>query len=123
MAADNFGRLRRAWTEAVFLWRRMAKELSDPFAQEAGVEEYLDELIEVSHESEHAVEEKFYERTVALTSPFRAPSYAPPHRRAQDVARTRSRSSSRTSFDGTRSRVRRVRCTSIWTRCPSTVSC
>jgi len=49
VAANNFGRLRRAWPEAVFLSRRTAKELSVPIAQEAGMEEYLDELIEASH--------------------------------------------------------------------------
>ena len=48
MPSNNFGNFRRAWTEAVFLSRRMAKELSVPFAEEAGMEEYLDELIEVS---------------------------------------------------------------------------
>jgi len=48
VASNNFGHFRRAWTEAVFLSRRMAKELSVPFAEEAGMEEYLDELIEVS---------------------------------------------------------------------------
>jgi len=57
--SNNFGRLRRAWPEAVLLSRRMAQELSVPFAQEAGMEEYLDELIEISHEAEHAAEEKF----------------------------------------------------------------
>jgi len=31
VAANNFGRLRRAWQEAAFLSRRMAKELSVPF--------------------------------------------------------------------------------------------
>jgi len=91
VAASNFGRLRRAWPGAVFLSRRTDTELSVPFAQEAGMEEYLDELIEASHEAEHAVEEKFDARTLALTSPFRAPSYAPAHRRAQDEARISSR--------------------------------
>ena len=91
IAANNFGRLRRAWPEAVFLSRRTATESSVPFAQGAGMEEYLDELIEVVHEAEHAVEEKFDARTLALTSPFRAPSYAPAHRRAQDAARVSSR--------------------------------
>jgi len=91
VAANNFGRLRRAWPEAVFLSRRTASEFSVPFAQEAGMEEYLDELIEVSQEVEHAVEEKFDARTVALTSPFRARSYAPAHRCAQDAARISSR--------------------------------
>jgi len=62
-----------------------------PFAQEAGMEEYLDELIEAAHEAEHAVEEKFDARTLAVTSPFRAPSYAPAHRRAQDASRISSR--------------------------------
>jgi len=91
VAANNFGRLRRAWPEAVFLSRRTATELSVPFSQEAGMEEYLDEPIEASHEAEHAAEEKFDARTLALTSPFRAPSYAPAHRRAQDAARIASR--------------------------------
>jgi len=91
VAANNFGRLRRVWPEAVFLWRCTAKELSVPFSQEAGMEEYLDELLEVSQEAEHAVEEKFDACTVALNSPFRAPSYAPAHRRAQDAARISSR--------------------------------
>jgi len=91
VAAKNFGRLRRAWPEAVFLSRRMAQELSVPFSQEAGTEEYLDELVEVSHEAEHAVEDMFYARTVALTSPFRAPSFVPAHRPAQDAARISSR--------------------------------
>jgi len=91
VAANNLGRLRRAWPDAVFLSRRMAKELSVPFAQEAGMEEYLDELIEVSQEAEHAVEDKFDGRTVALTSPFRAPIYDPAHRRAQDAAVISSR--------------------------------
>jgi len=91
VAANNFGRLRRAWPEAVFLSRRTATELSVPFAQEAGMEEYLDELIKAAREAEHAVEEKFDARTLALTSPFRAPSYAPAHRRAQDAARITSR--------------------------------
>ena len=91
VAANNFGRLRRAWPEAVFLSRRTATELSVTFAQEAGMEEYLDELIEASHEAEHAVEEKLDSRTLALTSPFRAPSYVPAHRRAQDAARISSR--------------------------------
>jgi len=66
VAANNFGRLRRARPEAVFLSRRTATELSVPFAQEAGMEEYLDALIEASHEAEHAVEEKFDARTLAL---------------------------------------------------------
>ena len=91
MAANNFGRLRQAWPEAVFFSRGLAKELSASFAQEAGMEEYLDELIEVSQEAEHAVEEIFDARTVALASPFRAPMYAPAHRRAQDTARISSR--------------------------------
>ena len=91
VAANNFGRLRRAWPEAVFLSRRTAAELSVPFAQEAGMEVYLYELIEASHEAEHAVEETFDARTSALTSLFRAPSYAPAHRCAQDAARLSSR--------------------------------
>jgi len=91
VAANNFGRLRRAWPEAVFLSHRTAKELSVLFSQEAGMEEYLDELIEASNEAEHAVEENVDARTVTLTSPFRAPSYAPAHRRAQDAARISSR--------------------------------
>jgi len=90
VAANNFGRLRRAWPEAVFLSRRTARELSVPFAQEAGMEDYLEELIEAAREAEHAVEETFDARTLALTSPFRAPSYAPAHRRAQDAARITS---------------------------------
>jgi len=49
VAASNFGRLRPAWPAAVFLSRRTASELSMPFAQEAGMEENLDEIIEVSH--------------------------------------------------------------------------
>jgi len=91
VAANNFGRLRRAWPEAVFLSRRAATELSVPFAQEAGMEDYVEELIEADREAEHAVEEKFDARTLALTSPFRAPSYASAHRRAQDAARITSR--------------------------------
>jgi len=91
VAANNFGRLRRAWPEAVFLSRRTATELSVPFAQEAGMEDYLEELVEAAREAEHAVEEKFDARTLALNSPFRAPSYAPAHRRAQDAARITSR--------------------------------
>ena len=91
VAANNFGRLRRAWPEAVFLSRRMAIELSVPFAQEAGMEDYLEELIEVAREAEHTVEEKLAARTLALTSPFRAPSYASAHRRAQHAARITSR--------------------------------
>jgi len=91
VAANNFGPLRRAWPEAVFLSRRTAAELSAPFAQEAGMEDYLDGLIEAAREAEHAVEEKFDAPTLALTSPFRAPIYAPAHRRAQDAARITSR--------------------------------
>jgi len=91
VVANNFARSRRAWPEAVFLSRRMAKELSVLFAQEAGMEEHLDENFEVSHEAEHVVEASFDARTLALTSPFRAPSNAPAHRRAQDAARISSR--------------------------------
>jgi len=91
VAANNFGRLRRAWPEAVFLSRRTATELSVPFSQEAGMEKYLDELIEAAHEAEQAVEEPIQAGTLALTSPFRAPSYAPAHRRAYDAARIWSR--------------------------------
>jgi len=91
VAANKFGRLSRAWPEPVLLSRRMAQESSVPFAQEASSEEYLDKLIEVSHEAEHAMEEKFDESTVVLTSPFRAPSSASAHRRAQDAARSSSR--------------------------------
>jgi len=91
VSANNFGSLRRAWPEAVFLSRRTAKELSVPVAQEAGMEEYLDELIEAAQEAEHAVEERFDAHTLALTSPFRAPGYAPAHRRAQDAARITGR--------------------------------
>jgi len=91
VAANNFGRLRRAWPEAVFLSRRTATELSVPFAQEACMEQYLDELIEAAREAEYAVEEKFYARTLALHFPFRALSYAPAHRRTQDAARIKSR--------------------------------
>jgi len=90
-AANNFGRLRRAWPEAVFLSRRTATEFSVPFSQEAGMEENLDELIEAAHEAENAVEETFDARTLALTSPFRAPSSARAHRRAQYTARISSR--------------------------------
>jgi len=89
--ANNFGRLRRAWPEAVFLSRGTATELSVPFAREAGMENNLDELIEAAREAKHAVEEKFDARTLALTSPFRAPSCAPAHRRAQDAVRITSR--------------------------------
>jgi len=91
VAANKFGRLRRAWPEAVFLSRRTATEKSVSFAQEAGMEEYLDELIEAAQKAEHAVEETFDARTLALTSLIRAPSYAPAHRRAQDAARILSR--------------------------------
>jgi len=91
VAANNSGRLRRAWAEAVFLSRRTATELSVPFAQEAGMEDYLEELMQAAREAEHAVEENFEARTLALTSPFRALSYAPAHRRAQDAARITSR--------------------------------
>jgi len=91
VAANNFGRLRRAWPEAVFWSCRTATELSVPFAQEAGMEDYLEELIEAAREAEPAVEEKFDARTLALTSPFRAPSYALAHRRAKDAARITSR--------------------------------
>jgi len=91
VAANNFGRLRRAWPGAVVLSRRTAKELSVPFAEEDRQEEYLEELIEVPHEAEHAVEEQLDARTVALTSAFPAPSYVPVHRRAQDAARITSR--------------------------------
>jgi len=91
LAANNFGRLRRAWPEAVFLSRRTATELSVPFAQKAGMEDCLEQLIEASREAEHAVEETFVARTLAVTSPFRAPSYAPAHRRAHDAARITSR--------------------------------
>ena len=91
VADNNFGRSRRAWQEAVFLSRRTASEFSAPFSQGAGLEKYLDELIEVTHEAEHDVEEKFDARTVALTSLFRARSYAPAHRRAQDAVRISSR--------------------------------
>ena len=78
VAANNFGRLRGAWPEAIFLSRRTATELSVPFAQEAGMEQYLHELIEAAHEAEHAVDETFDARTLALTSPFRAPVRLPP---------------------------------------------
>jgi len=78
IAANNFGRLRRVWPEDAFLSRRTPTELSVPFAQEAGMKEYLDELIEAAREAEHAVEEKFDARTLALTSPFRAPVRLPP---------------------------------------------
>jgi len=91
VAANSFGRPRRAWPEAVFLSRHTATELSVPFAQKTGMKEYLDELIEAAQEAEHAVEETFDARTLALTSSFRAPSYAPTHRRAQDAARITSR--------------------------------
>jgi len=91
VAANNFGRLRRAWPEAVFLSRCTATELSVPFSQEAGMEDYLEELIEAAREAKHAVEETFDARTLALTSPFRVPSYAPAHRRAQDAACITSR--------------------------------
>jgi len=91
VAAISFGRLHRAWLEAVFLSRRTATELSVPFSHEAGMEEYLYELIEAAREAEHSSEEKFDARTLALTSPFWAPSYAPAHRRAQDAARITSR--------------------------------
>jgi len=91
VAANNSGRLRRAWPEAVFWSCRTATELSVLFAQEAGMEDYHEELIEAAREAERAVEEKFDDRTLALTSPFRAPSYALAHRRAQDAARITSR--------------------------------
>jgi len=91
VAANNVGRLRRAGPEAVFLSRRTATELSVPFAQEAGVEDCLEELLEAAREAEHAVEEKLDASTLTLNSPFRAPSYAPAHRRAQDAARIMSR--------------------------------
>jgi len=56
VAGNNFGRPPRALPEAVFLSRRTATELLVLFAQEAGMEECLDELIEEAREAEHAVE-------------------------------------------------------------------
>jgi len=77
VAANTFGRLRRDWPEAVFLSRRTATEVSVPFAQEAGREEYLDELIEAARKAEHAVEETFDARTLALTSFFSGAEICP----------------------------------------------
>ncbi|GAB0497117.1 hypothetical protein MMPV_008440 [Pyropia vietnamensis] len=44
VAANNFGRLRRVWPSAVFLPRSLADHLDVPFAQEGGLEEYLEQL-------------------------------------------------------------------------------
>jgi len=57
LAANNLGRLRRAWPEAVFLSRPIAKELAVPPTQEAGMEEYLDGLIETTKEVQEDVDE------------------------------------------------------------------
>jgi len=84
MAANILGRLRRAWPEAFILSRPMAKELAVPLAQEAGMEDDLDGLIEMAMEAHRDVEEKFPLRTVVLTLAFREPSYPVAHRRAQD---------------------------------------
>ena len=46
-APNNLGRLPRAWSEAVFLSSLMAKELSVSLANNAGMQEYVEELIEV----------------------------------------------------------------------------
>jgi len=62
------------------------------------MEEYLEEITEVSQEAERAVEEQIDARTVALTSPFRAPSYAPAHRLAQDAAHIASGGLLRTAW-------------------------
>lgn len=45
VAANNFGRLRRSWMEAVFLERSLATRLAVPFAFEPGMGEYLEELV------------------------------------------------------------------------------
>ncbi|GAB0495572.1 hypothetical protein MMPV_006874 [Pyropia vietnamensis] len=42
--SNNFGRLRRVWPTAVFLPRSLADRLDVPFAQEGGLEDYLEQL-------------------------------------------------------------------------------
>ena len=87
VAANNFGRLRRAWPEAVFLSRAVAAELSVPFAQEARMDDYLDGLIKAASGSEQELQDdKVAVALHTMSCPFRAPSYPSAHRRAHDAA-------------------------------------
>jgi len=56
VAANDFGSPRRTWLEAVFLSRSVADELAVPFAQEAGLHEYLDRPIETAKAPEQEPE-------------------------------------------------------------------
>jgi len=53
----QLGRLSRVWPETVFPSGRAAMEFSVRFAQDAGMEEYLEERIEVTQEAENVLEE------------------------------------------------------------------
>eukprot|EP00168_Porphyra_purpurea_P002534 TRINITY_DN1291_c0_g1_i1.p2 TRINITY_DN1291_c0_g1~~TRINITY_DN1291_c0_g1_i1.p2 ORF type:complete len:163 (-),score=7.71 TRINITY_DN1291_c0_g1_i1:1176-1664(-) len=85
IAANNFGWLRRPWLDAVILPRQQASDFSVPFAKDADMKDYLENLVATASEPEHEMEEKLPPRWVRLTSPFRTPSHPAARRRTYDA--------------------------------------
>lgn len=85
VAANNFCRLCRVWPQAVFRRRPLACDLSVPFAQEAGLEEYLYRVVEMGGGPDLEIPESVGPGTGLLAKCFRPPSYGPGQRRALDA--------------------------------------
>jgi len=87
VAANNLGRLRRARPEAVLRARSVADELSVRFAQEAGMDEYLDGLIKAAGGSDQELQDdKVAVALPMISCPIRATSFPSAHWRAHDAA-------------------------------------
>lgn len=85
VAANNIGRLRRLWPQAVFLPRELAERLDLPFAQEAELETYLGELADRAESSQVLDHEAAEEpSTPAVPRQLRRPVYRIRH--AADMA-------------------------------------
>ncbi|GAB0494442.1 hypothetical protein MMPV_005735 [Pyropia vietnamensis] len=76
VASNNFGRLRRVWPTAVILPRSLADRLDVPFAQEGGLEDYLEQLANSAssvRDWDHSLVS--HPSPAAFPRPFRPPSY------------------------------------------------
>ena len=69
----------------------MATDLAVPICQDAGLAEYLNQLMLVAAEENDAVDEDQSPRMSELPSPFRLPLFATDHRRAADTRFFRGR--------------------------------
>lgn len=86
VAANNFGRLRRLWTCAVFLECDLADRLDVPIAEDPGMGGYLTMLADEAYPGNPPPDLDFGPSLSDLPQPFRAPTTSIRFRRSNDLA-------------------------------------